>query len=142
MAKVTKRIKLKIIWWSATPAPPVGSALWQAGVPIGEFINQFNKATEQLKWQLLPVKVEVFDDKSFKFVFSQPAATTLIFEALWIKKWSPKSHIQKIATIKASQLREIAIRKAPDLNAFEQEAQVKVLAWSCRSAWIKVDYDN
>lgn len=142
MAKVVKKIKLQIMWWGATPAPPVWSMLGQAGVQINDFCTKFNEATKHLKWQKLPVKVYVYDDKSYKFVFTQPSATTLIKEELNLKSWSDRPHIKKVATIKASQLRKLNSRKHPDLNSIDEEWWVKILAWSCRSMGITVDWDN
>ena len=107
MATIVKKIKLVITWGWATPAPPVWSALWQAGVQINDFCTQFNESTKNLKWQQLPTKIEVFDDKSFKFFYTQPPAVTLIKEAIKLKKWSWKPLLDKVSSIKKSQLIEI-----------------------------------
>ena len=140
MATVVKKIKLVITWWWATPAPPVGSALWQAWVQINDFCTQFNEATKDLKGQQLPTKIEVFDDKSFKFVYTQPPAVTLIKERLKLKKWSWEPHINKVSEIKESELKDIYKKKAPDLNANDEEAWVKILAWTCRSMGVTVKW--
>ena len=88
---------------------------------------------------MLPTKIEVFDNKSFKFIFTQPAAVTLIKAAINLKKWSWEPHINKVAIIKKSQLQEIYKKKAPDLNANDEEAWIKILAWTCRSIGVTVD---
>jgi len=141
MAKtIVKKIKLVIPWWWATPAPPVGSALWQAWVAIQDFCKQFNDKTADLRGKQLPTKINVYEDKSFDFIFTQPPASTLIKEAISLKKGSPKSHIEKVWTIKESQLKEIYKTKAPDLNANDEAAWVKILAWTCRSMWVKIEW--
>lgn len=140
MATVVKRIKLVIPWWWATPAPPVGSMLWQAGIQINDFCTKFNDATKELKWKMLPTKIEVYDNKSFSFVYTQPAASTLIKEKINLKSWSGQPHLKKVGSIKKSQLKEIVEIKTPDLNANDEEAGIKILAWTCRSMWVTVDW--
>jgi large subunit ribosomal protein L11 len=137
--KVAKKIKLVIPWWWATPAPPVGSMLWQAWVAIQDFCKAFNDKTADQKGKLLPTKITVYEDKSFDFYYTQPAASILIKEAISLKKGSWKSHVDKVWTISESKLKEIYKVKAPDLNANDEDAWVKILAWTCRSMWVVVE---
>ena len=106
--KVAKKIKMIIAWWQATPAPPVWSMLWAAWVAINDFCQAFNDKTKDQKWKMLPTKITVFDDKTFEFYTTQPKATTLIKEKISLKKGSAKSHIDKVAKITETQLKEIA----------------------------------
>ena len=141
MAKVIKKkIKLVIAGWAATPAPPVWSALWQAWVAINDFCTQFNEATKEMKWKMLPTKINVYDDKTFDFVFTQPPATILIKDKIALKKWSARSHMDKVWTITETQLKEIYEVKAADLNANDVDAWVKILAGSARAMWVKVEW--
>lgn len=138
--QVAKKIKLVIPWGWATPAPPVWSALWQAWVAINDFCTIFNDKTKDLKGKQLPTKITVYDDKTFDFVFTQPPASTLIKEKISLKKGSGKSHMDKVWTITETQLKEIYEVKAPDLNANDVDAWVKILAWTCRSMWVVVKW--
>ena len=140
--KIAKRIKMIIPWWSATPAPPVWSMLWAAWVAINDFCQAFNDKTKDQKWKQLPTKITVYDDKSFDFYTTQPKATTLIKEKISLKKGSAKSHMDKVATITEAQLREIAEVKMEDTNANDVEACLKILAWTCRSMWVTVEWEN
>ena len=129
-----------IPWWSATPAPPVWSMLWAAWVNMQDFIQQFNDRTKDQKWKQIPTKITVYEDKSFDFYTTQPKATTLIKEKINLKKGSAKSHMDKVAEIKESQLKEIAEEKIQDTNANDIDACVKTLAWTCRSMWVVVKW--
>ncbi len=141
MAKVVaKKIKMVIAWWAATPAPPVWSMLWAAWVAINDFCQAFNDRTKDQKWKMLPTKITVFDDKSFEFYTTQPKMTTLIKEKINLKKGSAKSHMDKVAEIKESQLKEIWETKMQDTNANDIDAFVKVAAWTCRSMWVTVKW--
>ena len=140
MAKViAKKIKMVIAWWAATPAPPVWSMLWAAWVAINDFCQAFNDKTKDQRWKMLPTKITVYSDKSFDFYTTQPKASTLIKEKLNLKKGSAKSHLDKVAEITETQLKEIAETKMQDTNANDVDACVKVLAWTCRSMWITVE---
>jgi len=140
--KVVKRIKMVIPWWAATPAPPVWAVLWAAWVAINDFVQAFNDRTKDQKGKQIPTKVVVYEDKSFDFWTTQPRASTLIKEKLNLKKWSAKSHLDKVATITKSQLKEIAEEKMQDTNANDIEAAIKILAWTCRSMWVNVDWEK
>ncbi|MCD5382794.1 50S ribosomal protein L11 [Candidatus Gracilibacteria bacterium] len=138
--KVAKKIKMIIAGGQATPAPPVGSMLGAAGVAINDFCQAFNDKTKDQKGKMLPTKITVFDDKTFEFYTTQPKATTLIKEKISLKKGSAKSHIDKVAKITETQLKEIAEEKMQDTNANDVDACVKTLAGTCRSMGITVEW--
>lgn len=137
--KGSKVIKLQIRGGQATPAPPLGPALGQAGVNIKEFCEQFNEATEDRKGQLIPVVITVEEDKSFTFVLKQPPASALILEALKIEKGSGVPNKEKVGTLKQSQLEEIAKRKLPDLNTTSLPAAMKTIAGTARQMGVTVE---
>lgn len=136
--KITKKIKVQVPAGKATPAPPLGPALGQAGVNIGEFVTKFNEATREQMGDIVPVVITVYEDRSFTFVTKTPPATGLIFKALGITCGSKKPGTSKVATITKAQLKEVAERKMKDLNANDIEAAIKIIAGSARSAGIEV----
>lgn len=139
MAKnITKRIKLQAMGGMATPAPPLGPALGQAGVNIGDFVQKFNAATADQRGEKLGVKIEVYDDRSYDFRVTQPTMTSLIFKAAGIDKGSQKPRTSKAGKITREQARQIAERKMPDLNANDIEGAMKIVEGSARSAGIEV----
>lgn len=139
MAKnITKKIKVQAMGGSATPAPPLGPALGQAGVNISDFVQKFNAATQDQKGEKLGVKITVYDDRSYDFVVTTPPATDLILKAAGIEKGSGKPRTSKAGKITKAQLKQIAERKMPDLNANDVEAAMKIIAGSARSAGIEI----
>lgn len=139
MAKnLTKKIKLRVTGGMATPAPPTGPALGQAGVNIGDFVQKFNAATAEKRGEVLGVKVFVYDDRSYDFHVTEPTVTSLIFKAAGIEKGSGKPRTSKAGKITKDQVRQIAERKMPDLNANDIEAAMKIVEGSARSAGIDV----
>ncbi|OHA93440.1 MAG: 50S ribosomal protein L11 [Candidatus Zambryskibacteria bacterium RIFCSPLOWO2_02_FULL_39_26] len=136
--KVTKKLKLILPGGKATPAPPAGPILGQAGVNIGEFVKQFNDASAKMVGDLVPVVVSVFEDRTFTFVLKTPPTTDLIKKALKIEKGSGKNTVSKAGTLSKTQLKEIAERKLPDLNANDVDAAMKIVAGSARSMGIDV----
>ncbi len=139
MAKnITKRIKLQAMGGMATPAPPLGPALGQAGVNIGDFVQKFNAATADQRGEKVGVKIEVYDDRSYDFRVTQPTMTSLIFKAAGIDKGSQKPRTSKAGKITREQARQIAERKMPDLNANDIEGAMKIVEGSARSAGIEV----
>lgn len=139
MAKnITKRIKLRAVGGQATPAPPLGPALGQAGVNIGDFVQKFNAATADKRGEELGVKVVVYEDRSYDFVVTEPTVTSLLFKAAGIQKGSGKPRTSKAGTVSRDHLREIAERKMPDLNATTIEAAIKIVEGSARSAGIEI----
>ncbi len=136
--KVTKKLKLQIPAGKANPAPPVGPALGQAGVNIGEFVKRFNDATKNMMGDIVPVEISVFDDRTFDFVLKTPPATSLILKAIKQEKGSGKPNQKKMGTITKAQVREIAEKKMPDLNANDIEAAMKIIEGSARSMGVDV----
>ncbi len=136
--KITKKLKLVIDGGAATPAGKTGPALGQAGVNIGEFVKQFNDATKNMKGSLVPVEISVYEDRTFTFVVKTPPASSLILKAMGKEKGSGKNVVSKIGSITKAQLREIAEKKMPDLNANDIEAAMKIIAGSARSMGVDV----
>lgn len=136
--KVTKKLKLVIPAGKANPAPPVGPALGQAGVNIGEFVKRFNDATSKMAGDVVPVEISVYEDRTFDFVLKTPPASSLILKALRQEKGSGKPNTAKIGSITKAQLKEIAEKKMPDLNANDIDAAMKIIAGSARSMGVEV----
>lgn len=136
--KITKRLKLVIPAGKCTPAPPTGPALGQAGVNIGEFVKQFNDATSKMMGDIVPVEISVYEDRTFSFVLKTPPASSLILKAIGKEKGSGKNAVSKVGTLTRAQLREIAEKKMPDLNANDIESAMKIIAGSARSMGVEV----
>jgi len=136
--KVMTLIKLQIPAGAANPAPPVGPALGQHGVNIMDFCKAFNAQTQQDSGTIIPVEITVFEDRSFTFITKTPPAAVLIKEACNIKKGSGEPHMNKVATITQDQVRQIAERKMPDLNANDLDAASKIIAGTARSMGVEV----
>lgn len=139
--KVTGYIKLQIPAGKATPAPPVGPALGQHGVNIVDFTKQFNARTAQMGDYIIPVVITVYADRSFTFITKTPPAAVLIKKALNIESGSGEPNKKKVGTITQAQLREIAEKKMPDLNAASIEAAMSIIAGTCRSMGVNVAKD-
>ncbi|HTH93408.1 MAG TPA: 50S ribosomal protein L11 [Candidatus Paceibacterota bacterium] len=139
MAKnITKRIKLQAMGAMATPAPPLGPALGQAGINISDFVQKFNAATAEQRGEKLGVKVVVYEDRSYDFRVTTPPVTSLLLKAAGIDKGSAKPRTSKAGKVTREQVRQIAERKLPDLNANDIEAAMKIVEGSARSAGIEV----
>src|SRR3954468_5290858 len=136
--KVLTLIKLQVPAGQATPAPPVGPALGQHGVNIMEFCKAFNAQTQQDAGTIIPVEITVYEDRSFEFITKTPPAAVLIKEAAGIPKGSGEPHVNKVGTISMSQVRQIAERKMPDLNATDLDAASKIIAGPARSMRVDV----
>lgn len=138
--KVVKVVKLQIPAGKANPAPPVGPALGQAQVNIPAFCSQFNEATkEQMKdGFIIPVIISVYDDRTFTFVTKTPPASDLLKKAANIKSGSSNSKKDTVATITREKLREIAMVKMPDLNAFTVEAAMNIVEGTARNMGIAI----
>lgn len=137
--KILRKLQLlPIEAGKATPAPPLGPALGQAKVNIGEFVTRFNAGTQTMKGEKLPVTVLIYEDKTFELVIKKPLASALIKKAAGIEKGSGKNATAKAGSISKAQLREIAEKKLPDLNANSVEAAMKVLEGSARSMGVDV----
>src|SRR5207248_1986331 len=123
---------------AATPAGKTGPALGQAGVAIGEFVKQFNDASKDMKGDMVPVEISVYEDRTFSFVLKTPPASSLILKALGKEKGSGKNTVSKVGSITKAQLKEIAEKKMPDLNANDIDAAMKIIAGSARSMGVDV----
>ena len=137
--KITGYIKLQIPAGKATPAPPVGPALGQHGVNIMSFTKEFNERTQKDIGYLIPVVITVYADRSFSFITKTPPAATLIKKAAGLEKASGAPNKEKVATLKRSQLEEIAKTKMADLNAGSLEAATSMVAGTCRSMGVVVE---
>jgi len=139
MAKeVVVKIKLQAPGGQATPAPPIGPALGQNGVNIGQFVSQFNERTKELNGTIVPVVITVFKDKSFTFEVKSPPAAVLLKQAAEIAKGSGVPNKEKVGTVSAEQVRKIAEAKFKDLNAHNLEQAEKIIRGTARSMGVDV----
>lgn len=139
MAKeVAVKIKLQAPGGQATPAPPIGPALGQHGVNIGQFVSQFNEQTKELNGTTVPVVITVFKDKSFTFEVKSPPAAVLLKQAAEIAKGSSVPNKEKVANVTAEQVRKIAETKQKDLNAHDLENATKIIEGTARSMGIEI----
>jgi len=139
MAKeVAVKIKLQAPGGQATPAPPIGPALGQHGVNIGQFVSQFNERTRELNGTIVPVVISVHADKSFTFEVKSPPAAVLLKQAVEIAKGSGVPNKEKVGTITAKQLRKITEAKFKDLNAYDIENAEKIIAGTASSMGIEI----
>ena len=126
--KIVKQVKVIAPAGKATPAPPLGPTLGQAGVNIGDFTKKFNEATKNMMGDMIPVLITVYEDRSYDFVLKTPPTSSLILKALKLEKGSGKPNTNKVGTLNKAQLKDIAEKKMPDLNANDVEAAMKVVA--------------
>ena len=139
MAKeVITKIKLQAKGGQATPAPPVGPALGQNGVNIGQFVSQFNERTKSLNGTVVPVVISVFADKSFTFEVKSPPAAVLLKQAAEIAKGSGIPNKEKVGKISAEQVRKIAETKFKDLNAYDLDQAEKIIRGTARSMGVEI----
>ncbi len=140
MAKkvIKKQIKLQIPAGKATPAPPIGPALGQAGINIGDFVNKFNEATRDKMGSIVPVVISVYDDRSYDFVCKKSPASNLILKQIGKEKGSGKNVVSKAGTITNDQLRAIAEEKMEDLNTTDVTQAMKIIAGTARSMGVEV----
>jgi large subunit ribosomal protein L11 len=136
--KIVKMIKVQIPAGKATPAPPLGPALGQAGINIQEFCTRFNNDSKDLS-DIVPVKITVYEDKSYEYVMKSTPATNLIMKAAGIEKGSKVPQKDKVGKLTKAQLREIAEKKMKDLNANDIEQAMKIIAGSARSMGVTVE---
>ncbi|OGI82692.1 50S ribosomal protein L11 [Candidatus Nomurabacteria bacterium RIFCSPLOWO2_02_FULL_44_12] len=136
--KVTKKIKLQIQAAKATPAPPLGPALGQAGINIGDFVTKFNKATEKMAGDRVGVSITVYEDRSYDFVIKTPPVTGLILKAAGVEKGSGTPNSAKAGKITKAQALEIAKKKMQDLNSKNDDGAIAIIAGSARSMGIDV----
>ena len=136
--KIVKQIKLQIPAGKATPAPPVGPALGQAGINIGDFVTKFNEATREKMGNIIPVVISVYDDRSYDFVCKVSPASGLILKKLGKEKGSGKNLVSKAGTLTQAQLREVAEQKLEDLNTKDVEQAMRIIAGTARSMGVEV----
>ena len=138
--KLMRKLKVQVPAGQATPAPPLGPTLGQAGIPIGEFVNQFNERTKEGgRGELLPVVVNVYEDRSFDFVIKTPLASALIMKAANIKKGSGKNKVSKAGSITKQQARDIAEQKLQDLTANDLDMGARIIEGTARSMGIETE---
>jgi large subunit ribosomal protein L11 len=139
MAKtVVKQVKLQIEAGKASAAPPIGPALGQAGINIGDFVGKFNEATRDKMGSLIPVVISVYEDRSYDFITKTPPASQLILKKIGKDKGSGKNLVSKAGTITKAQVREVAEEKMEDLNANDVEAAMKIVEGTARSMGVEV----
>ena len=136
--KVLTQIKLQAPGGQASPAPPVGPALGQHGINIMEFVTAFNAQTQGDMGTTIPVVITVFEDRSFTFVTKTPPAAVLIRQAIGIEKGSGEPNRTKVGTISKDQVRQIAEKKLPDLNAHDVDQAAKIIEGTARSMGVEV----
>lgn len=136
--KITKKLKLVIPAGKATPAPPIGPALGQAGINIGDFVTKFNAATAKMAGDIIPVEISVYEDRSYSFVLKTPPASALIIKAIGIEKGSGEPNKKKVGSISKVQIKEIAEKKMVDLNAKDLAGAMKIIEGTCRSMGVEV----
>ena len=140
MAKeVAVKVKLQAKGGQATPAPPIGPALGQHGINIGQFVQQFNERTRDLNGMIVPVVITLYTDKSFDFVVKSPPASVLLKEAAGVAKGSSVPNKDKVGKVTSEQVRKIAETKFEDLNAYSVEQAMKIIAGTARSIGIVVE---
>lgn len=139
MAKKVKTVlKLQLPAGGATPAPPVGTALGPQGINIQEFCKQFNDATKDMKGDVVPAEITIFEDRSFGFILKTPPASALLKQAAHIEKGSGDPLKNKVGTVTKSDIRKIAERKLADLNTDNLESAEKIIAGTARNMGIEV----
>lgn len=143
MAKeVVKKIKLQIEAGKATPAPPVGTVLGPAGINLGEFCTKFNDATRDKMGDVIPCEISIYDDRTFDFVLKTAPASFLLKKVAKVKSGSKKGANEIVATITKKELREIAEQKMADLNAYDVEAAMNIIAGTARNMGIAIQGVN
>ena len=136
--EIVTQIKLQAPGGQATPAPPIGPALGQHNVNIGQFVSQFNEATRELNGMTVPVVISVYGDRTFSFVVKSPPAAVLLREAAQIAKGSGVPNKEKVGSVTPDQVRQIAERKINDLNAHDVDAACRIIEGTARSMGIEV----
>jgi large subunit ribosomal protein L11 len=136
--KIASVLKLQLQAGAATPAPPVGTVLGPTGINIMEFTKAYNAATENMRGNVVPAEITIYEDRTFSFITKTPPAVELIKKAAGIDKGSPTPHTVKVASITRDQVREIAKTKEPDLSANDIDQAMKIIAGTARSMGVTV----
>lgn len=140
MAKeITAKIKLQAPGGKATPAPPIGPALGQHGVNIGQFVQQFNERTRDLNGMTVPIEITVYADRSFEFIVKSPPAAVLLLKEAGLEKGSGVPNKDKVGKVTKAQIRKIAEAKIKDLNAFDLDHADRIIEGTARSMGIVVE---
>ncbi len=139
MKKVKAIVKLQIPAGKATPAPPVGPTLAQHGLNIAEFCQKFNDASKDQTGFTIPVEITIYEDRTYDFQLKQPPASELLKKAAGIEKGSGTPNKSKVGKISKSQLREIAGKKMPDLNAADIEGAMKIISGTAKQMGIEIE---
>lgn len=140
MAKKIKTIiKIQAPAGSANPAPPIGPALGQHGVNIQEFCQQFNARTQEMRGDIIPAEITIFEDRTFTFVLKTPPASDLLKKAAGVQKGSGKPLTEKVGKITRAQVREIAEKKMPDLNANDIDAAMRIIEGTARNMGLTIE---
>lgn len=137
--KVTKVVKLQLPAAKATPAPPVGPTLGQAGINMMQFLKEFNERTAQQAGLIIPVEISVYQDRSFTFILKTPPAAVLLKKAANLESASGEPNKKKVGRVSRAQVREIAELKMPDLNAGSVEAAMRMVEGTARSMGIEIE---
>jgi large subunit ribosomal protein L11 len=139
MAKKVKAVvKLQLEAGKANPAPPVGTALGPQGIAIMDFCNQYNERTKAMSGNVIPAVVTIYEDRSFNFILKQPPASEFIKKALGLEKGAKTSGKERVGVLTRAQLREIAEKKMPDLNANDIEAAMKIIAGTAKNMGVEI----
>lgn len=137
--KIKAYVKLNVPAGKATPAPPIGPALGQHGVPLMDFCKEFNAKTQQMGDDIIPVVITVYEDRSFSFITKTPVTSSLILKMLKKQKGSGVPNKEKIGKLSREQAEEIAKIKMPDLSANDMDAAVKIIMGTARSMGIDAE---
>ena len=136
--KIVKKIKIIANGGAAAMTPAMGQVLGPAGVNIGEFIKKFNEASKDMRGDMVPAVISVYEDRSYDFILKTPPASSLILKALGKEKGSGKPNTEKVGTLTKAQVKEIAEKKMVDLNANDIETAIKIISGSARSMGVDV----
>lgn len=136
--KVKTMLKLQLPAGKATPAPPVGTALGPHGVNLAQFVKEFNDKTQAMGDMVIPIEMTIYEDRSFSFILKTPPAANLIMKAIGLAKGSANPLANKVGKISKKQIKEIAEKKMPDLNANDLAAAEKIIAGTARSMGVEV----
>ncbi len=137
--QVVNVVKLQIPAGQASPAPPIGPALGQAGIDISGFTKEFNERTKESMGDIIPVVITVYEDRSYSFVTKTPPASDLLKKAAGVQKGSGEPNTNKVASVTKAQVQEIAERKMEDLNAADVEAAMRIVEGTARSMGFTVE---
>jgi large subunit ribosomal protein L11 len=137
--EVVAKVKLQLPGGQATPAPPVGPALGQHGVNIGEFVQKFNAQTQKFQGTIIPVEISIYGDRKFDFILKSPPAAVLVKKAVGLAKGAATPSRETVGTITRAQLEAIAKEKVKDLNAKDVDGAVRMIMGTCRSMGVKVE---